>query len=134
MFLGLSQARLISLHAGIIESHKFFCLTSYPGEIAHTNSANQQLSNDVLPKVVHRQKVALHTSSHLTPTEALSDALFPPLQRVVEFRVRYRQIPVRGFLGVGKIWSPCDLRSRSYKRFKVHTHTHTHTHTRTQGD
>ena len=45
-----------------------------------------------------------------------------------------------GFLGVGKIWRPCDLRSRSYKRLYTHrhrhtdTHTHTHTCARTQGD
>ena len=56
--------------------------------------------------------------------------LFPPLLRVVEFRVRYRQIPVRRFLRVGKIWRPCDLRSRSYKRLYTHAHTHGHTHTR----
>ena len=35
------------LRAGIIESGNFFCLTSYPGEIAHSNSANRELSNDV---------------------------------------------------------------------------------------
>ena len=72
---------------------------------------------------------------HFTPVHTLrqlkcDEALFPPLQRVVEFLARYRQIPIRRFfLGVGKIWKPCDLRSRSYKC--LYTHTHTHTHTRT---
>ena len=33
------------------------------------------------------------------------------------------------FWGVGKIWRPCDLRSRSYKRLYTHTNTHKHTHT-----
>ena len=59
-----------SLRAGIIESHNFFFLRSYPGEISHSNSANQELSNDVSLLEVLPRKVALHTSSHLTPTEA----------------------------------------------------------------
>ena len=58
------------LRAGIIESHNFFCLQSYPGEISHLNSPNRKLSNDLLDVVVRQRKVALHTSSHLTPTEA----------------------------------------------------------------
>ena len=41
---------------------------------------------------------------HFTPFHTLrqlkrDEALFPPLRRVVEFRARYRQIPVRGFWG-----------------------------------
>ena len=47
-----------------------FCLRSYPGEISHSNSPHRQLSNDLSDVVVRRRKVALHTSSHLTPTEA----------------------------------------------------------------
>ena len=43
---------------------------SYPGEILHSNSPNRQLSNDLTDVVMRRRKVALHTSSHLTPTEA----------------------------------------------------------------
>ena len=58
------------LRAGIMESRNFFCLTLYPGEISHSDSANRELSNDVLPVVVRRIKVAPHTSSHLTPIEA----------------------------------------------------------------
>ena len=52
--------------------------------------------------------------------------------RVVEFRAMYRQIPVRRFWGVGKIWRPCDLRFRSYKRLYAHTHEHTDTCTHTR--
>ena len=47
-----------------------FCLRSYPGKISHSNSPNLELSNDVSDVVVRGRKVALHTSSHLTPTEA----------------------------------------------------------------
>ena len=43
---------------------------SYPGEISHSNSANRELSNNVLLVVVRRRKVALHTGSHLMPIEA----------------------------------------------------------------
>ena len=46
-----------------------FCLRSNPGGISYSNLANRKLSNDVL-LVVRPRKVALHTSSHLTPTEA----------------------------------------------------------------
>ena len=45
-------------------------LTSYPGEISHSNSANQELSNDIWLVEVRRRKVALRTSSHLMPTGA----------------------------------------------------------------
>ena len=58
------------LGAGTIESHNFFCLRSYPGEISHSNSPNRELSNDLSDVVVRQRKVALHTISHLTPTEA----------------------------------------------------------------
>ena len=58
------------LCTGTIESHNFFCLRSYPGEISYSNSPNRGLSNDISDVVVRRRKVALHTSSHLTPTEA----------------------------------------------------------------
>ena len=47
-----------------------FCLRSYPGEISHSNSAKRELSNDVSLLEVLPRKVALHTSSHLTPIEA----------------------------------------------------------------
>ena len=48
---------------------QLFWLRSYPGEISHSNSPNRELSNDLSDVVVWRRKVALHTSSHLTPTE-----------------------------------------------------------------
>ena len=47
-----------------------FCLTSYPGEISHSNSANRELSNGISVMELRRREIALHTSSHLTPTEA----------------------------------------------------------------
>ena len=47
-----------------------FCFRSYPGEISHSNWPNRELSNDISDVVVRRRKVALHTISHLTPTEA----------------------------------------------------------------
>ena len=50
-----------SVRAGFIETHNFFCLRPYPGEIAHSNSANRELSNDLSDLVVRRRKVALHT-------------------------------------------------------------------------
>ena len=59
-----------SVRAGIIESHNFFCLRSYPGEISHPNSANRELSIDISVLVLHQRKVALHTISHVMPTEA----------------------------------------------------------------
>ena len=60
-----------SLRTGFIKSHNFFCLRSYPGKISHSNSPNRELSNDLSDVVVRRRKVVLHTSAHLTPTEAL---------------------------------------------------------------
>ena len=76
------------LSAGIIESHNFFCLTSYPGEISHLNSANRELSKYVSDAVVRRRKVALPTSHTLCQLKR-DEALFPPLERVLEFRARY---------------------------------------------
>ena len=67
---GPKQVSSDGLRAGTIESHNFFCLRSYPGEIAHSNSPNRELSNDISDVVVRRRKVAPHTSSHLMPTEA----------------------------------------------------------------
>ena len=61
--------------AGIIKSHNFFCLRSFPDEISHSNSPNREVSNDVSDVVVRRRKVALHIISHLTPTEAWRSAV-----------------------------------------------------------
>ena len=47
-----------------------FCLRSYPGEISHSNSAMRELCNGVSLLEVLPRKVVLHTSSHLTPSEA----------------------------------------------------------------
>ena len=82
----------------VFKSNNFFSLTSCRAEIWYFSSANRELSINVLVAVVCRRKVALHTSSHLTPTEPWRNA-FPPFGRVVEFRARYRQIPGRRFFG-----------------------------------
>ena len=116
------------LCAGIIESHNFFVLGPILVKFHIPTRLNRELFNDIWPVEVGRRKVALHTSSHLTPIEVWQSAA-PPLRRVAEFRARNWQIPVRRFWGVGKIWRPCDLRSRSYKRLNTHTHTRTHAHT-----
>ena len=69
-FLGWSQAGLlIQRSCRNYQKPLLFCLRSYPGEIVHSNSAYRELYNDVLDVVVRRRKVALHTCSHLTPTE-----------------------------------------------------------------
>ena len=117
------------LRSGTIESHNFFVL----GPILVKFHIRTHLI-DSFP-TMFRTWWCAEEKLHFTPFHTLRQteewrSAFPPLGGVVEFRARYRQIPVRGFLGVGKICRPCDLRSRSYKRFKVHTHTHTHAHTR----
>ena len=45
-------------------------LAEFGCEIWHSNSANWELCNNVRLVKLHRRKVALHTSSHLTPIEA----------------------------------------------------------------
>ena len=71
-FLGWSQAGMYAQTAFAPELSNAItlCLRSYPGEISHSNSPNRELSNDLSDVVVRRRKVALHTSSHLAPTEA----------------------------------------------------------------
>ena len=67
---GPKPGYLDRLRVGIIESHNFFCLRSYPGEVSHLNSANPELSIDVSVLVLRGRKVALYTSSYLKPIEA----------------------------------------------------------------
>ena len=116
-----------SLRAEFIESHNFFVL----GPIQVKFHIRTGLIYSF--PTIFRSWWCAEEKLHFTPVHTLrqlklDEALFLPLRRVVEFRAMYRQIPVRGFLGVGKIWRPCDLWSRSYKRLYTHTHTHTHTH------
>ena len=67
---GPKLGRSDRLRTGTIESHKFFCLRSYPGEISHSNFLpNRELSNDLSDVVVRQIKVALHNSSHLSPSQ-----------------------------------------------------------------
>ena len=41
-----------------------FCLTSYPGEIGHSNSPNQELSNDVLLGKLAKEKLPIPLEAH----------------------------------------------------------------------
>ena len=65
-----------------------FSIRSYPGEISHSNSAKQELSNDNCFLKCSQEKL------HFTPVHTLlqlkrDEELFPPLRRVVEFQARY---------------------------------------------
>ena len=125
------------LRTETIESHNFFVL----GPMLVKFHIQTRLIESF--PTIFRTWLRAEEKLHFPPFHTLSQlkrdkALFPPLGSVIEFRARYRQRPVSGFLGVGKIWRQCDLRSRSYKRLYTHTQTHTrthaHAHTRTQGD
>ena len=87
------------LRAGIIESDNFFVL----GPILVKFHIRNRLIES-FPTIFRTQWCA-EEKLHFTPFHTLrqlkrDEALCPPLGRVVEFRVRYRQIPVRGFWGV----------------------------------
>ena len=134
------------LCTGTIERHNFFVL----GPIMVKFHIRTRLTESF--PTIFRTWWWGEEKLHFTPFHTLrqlkrDEALFPPLGRVAEFRARYRQIPVRGFWGVGKIWRPCNLRlgaiivcTHTHTHTDTHTHTHTHTHTRarthtrTQGD
>ena len=80
---------------------------SYPGKIAHSNSTNRELSNDMSLLEVLPRKVALHTSSHLTPNEAWQSAVSTTSEgcRVLS-EVRLENCTQ--VWGVGQIWTACD--------------------------
>ena len=108
-----------SLRAGFIESHNYFVL----GFILVNFHIRTRLFES-FPTIL-RTWWCGEEKLHFTPFHTLrqlkrDEAQLPPLGRVVEFRARYRQILGRGFWGVGKIWRPCDSRSKSYKRFYTH--------------
>ena len=70
---------------------------------------------------------------HFTPFHTLlqlkrDDARFHTLGGSWSFERGTDRYLVAGFWGIGKIWRPCDLRYRSYKRLYTHGHTHTQTH------
>ena len=61
-------------------------------------------------------------TSHLTPTEVWRSAF----STTWEGRRVSSEVPAytcKRVFGVGKIWRPCDLRSRSYERLYTHTFT-----------
>ena len=84
MGVGPGEAHKTALVQELSKAITFF-LRSYAGEISHSNSSKQHLSNDVLLLEVLLRKVALHTLRQLKRDEAL----FPPLRRVIVFRARY---------------------------------------------
>ena len=59
-----------SIRAGIIESHNFFVLGPILVKFHVRTRLIESFFNDILDVMMHRRKVALHTISHLTPTEA----------------------------------------------------------------
>ena len=89
----------------------FLCLTSYSGEISHSNSTKRELSNIAFGSA--RKKVALHTSSHLTPIKAWRSAVSTTSKgRRVSSEVRlenctqvwrWAKFEERGTYGWGKI-------------------------------
>ena len=81
-----------------IESHNFFVL----GRIVVKFHIRTRLIESF--PTIFRTWWCGEEKLHFTPFHTLrqlkrDEALFPPLWRVVEFRARYRQIPVRGFGG-----------------------------------
>ena len=67
-FLGCPNPRLIRWPScRNYRKPELFCHTLYPGEIAHSNSANRELFNDVRLMEVRRRKVKLH----FTPVHTL---------------------------------------------------------------
>ena len=75
-FLGWFKARL--LRRTLCRNYrkpKLFCRRSYPGEISHSKSAHWGLSNGVSDLVLRWRKIAVHTISHLMPTEAWRSAV-----------------------------------------------------------
>ena len=89
----------------------FFSLTSYPGQIAYFNSLNWELSNDVRLVEMRCRKVALNTSSHLTPIEVWRSAVSTTWEGCrVSSEVRLENCTQVWELG--QIWTVCDSRLR----------------------
>ena len=115
------------LCTGTIESHNFFVL----GPILVKFHIRTRLIES-FPMIL-RTWWCTKEKLHFTPFHTLrqlkhNEALFPPLGRVVEFRARYRQIPVSGFWGYAKF---VDRATYSLGAISVCTHTHARAHTHT---
>ena len=67
--VGPGEADKTALVQELSKAITFFVLGS-PSDISHSNLAKRELSNDVSLLEVLPRKVALHTSSHLTPIKA----------------------------------------------------------------
>ena len=84
------------LRTGTIESHNFFVLCPILLKFHVRTRLIQSFPSTLRFWSCTEEKL------HFTPVHTLRQlkhdkALFPPLGRVAEFRVRYRQIPGRGF-------------------------------------
>ena len=84
------------LHAGTIERHNFFVLGPI---LVKFHIRTCQIES--FP-TIFRTWWCTKEKLHFTPFHSLrqlqhDEALFPPLGRVVEFRMRYQQVPVRLF-------------------------------------
>ena len=119
-----------SLRAGIMESHNFFVLSRILVKFQIRTRLIESFPTTFRTWWCAEEKL------HFTPFHTLrqlkrDDARFHHLGGSQSFeRGTGRYLYAGFFWGVGKIWRPCDLRSRSCKRFKVHAQTDTHTHTR----
>ena len=67
---GPKQGSSNGLRAGFIESHNFFVLGPILVKLHIRTRLIESFPTVFLDVVVRRRKVALHTISHLTPTEA----------------------------------------------------------------
>ena len=93
-----------------------FCVRSYPGKISYSNSAKRELSNDVPLLEVFPRKVALYTSSHLTPIEEWQSAVSTPSKgRRVSSEVRLGNCTQVWW--VGQIWTACNSPLRKNSAF-----------------
>ena len=114
------------LCTGTIESHNFFVL----GPILVKFHIQTHLIESF--PMIFRTWWCGEEKLHFTPVHTLrqlkrDEALIPPLRRVVEFRARYGQIPVRGFWEYAKFG---DRATYVLGAISVCTHTRV----RTQGD
>ena len=117
-----------SLCTGTIESHNFFVL----GPVLVKFHIWTRLIESV-PMIFRTwccaEEKLLFTPFHTLCQLKRDETLFPPLGRVVEFRARYRHIPVCGFWGWEKFG---DRVTYGLGAISVCTHTDTQTHRHTQ--
>ena len=101
------------LCTGTIESHNFFVLRPILMKFHIRTRLIESFPSTFRSWCCDEERLPF-TPVHTLRQMRHDKALFPPLGRVVEFRARSWQIPIRGYWGVGKIWRPCDLRYGIY--------------------